>query len=177
MFCRPRESTRSSSSWKTLGSVARMGYGSVSQPWRNTSPGRNSWVQGRNFRFIVKLSVHYRCCSLLFLVDIGFFNQLYHFTFVSYLVYYHMFLLTNFSAIFWQQIDFVQRLLIKLLWSIKTIVPIVINTSLRAAKSYTATGKRWIWKNILLDQISCRLQSVSTQKWSFNPFSHPAEFL
>jgi len=38
-------------------------------------------------------------------------------------------MLTNISAI-WQQIFFVPLLLIKLLSSIKTIVPIVVNTSL-----------------------------------------------
>jgi len=63
-----------------------------------------------------------------------------------------MFLLTNFSAIIWQQIVFVSLLLIKLLSSIKTIVPIVVNTNLRTI-SYTMTGKKQVKKNILEGQI------------------------
>jgi len=47
-------------------------------PW-----GGISWVQGRNFHFIVKLPIH---CVVLFLIDIGSLNELHHFIFVSYLV-------------------------------------------------------------------------------------------
>jgi len=56
--------------------------------------------------------------------------------FVSYFVDYHTFLLTSLSAIFCQQIVFVPLLLIKLLSSIKTVVPIAVNNSLR-----TRTGE------------------------------------
>jgi len=51
---------------------------------------------------------------------------------------HHTFLLTSLSAIFCQQIVFVPLLLIKLLSSIKTVVPIAVNNSLR-----TRTGEEW----------------------------------
>jgi len=44
---------------------------------------------------------------LFFKVNIGSFNEIHHFIFVSYLVDYYTFLLTNFSANIWQQTVFV----------------------------------------------------------------------
>jgi len=49
-----------------------------------------------------------------------------------------MFFFTNFNVIIWQQIVFVPLVLIKLLPLIKTIVPIVVNTS-----PQTRTGEEW----------------------------------
>ena len=77
-----------------------------------------------------KLPIHYKCCTS-FQVVISSFNYLFHFIFVSFLVEYHTVLLTNFSSMIWLQIVYVLLLLINLLSSIKTVVPIVVNTSLR----------------------------------------------
>jgi len=56
---------------------------------------------------------------------------------------------------------FVPLLLIKLLSSIKIIVPIVVNTSLRNPTiSYTVTGKRQVRKNILEGQIFLRARVI-----------------
>jgi len=78
---------------------------------------------------------------------------------------YHTFLLTKYSAIIWQQIVFVPLALIKLLSSIKTIVPIVVNTSLRTrTTSFTLIGKRQVRKNILEDQIF-RQTRVIGEEW------------
>jgi len=81
-----------------------------------------SWVQGRNFHFIVKLPVDCKCCTF-FKSWHWLFELVIHFGGLSH------FLLTNFSAIIWQTV-FVPLLLIKLLSSMKTIVPIVVNTNL-----------------------------------------------
>ena len=64
---------------------------------------------------------------------------------LRYICNYHMFLLTNFSAIIWQQIVFVPLLLIKLLSSIKTVVPGVVNTSqrTRTGENERCLGKEW----------------------------------
>jgi len=86
--------------------------------------GGISWVQGRNFHFVVKLPTHCECCIFL---SLQWSFQLYHFICVCYLMDYHTFLLTNFGAMIWQQIVFVPHLLIKLLSSIKTTAPIVVN--------------------------------------------------
>jgi len=42
--------------------------------------GGISWVQGRNFNFIVKLRILCKCCTF-FSVDVGSFNWLYHFVY------------------------------------------------------------------------------------------------
>jgi len=47
---------------------------------------------------MVKFPFHCRYCTF-FKIDIGSFNELYHFIFVSYLLNKHMYMLTNFSAI------------------------------------------------------------------------------
>jgi len=47
---------------------------------------------------MIKLRIHCKR-STFFYVDVDSFNKVYHFIFVSYLVDYHMFLLTNFSGI------------------------------------------------------------------------------
>jgi len=90
--------------------------------------GGISWVQGRIFHFIVNysLQVLYVIFKLTLALSISYIT-----IFARYSVSYHTFLLTNFSAIIWQQIDFVPLLLIKFLSSIKTVVPIVVNTSVR----------------------------------------------
>ena len=77
----------------------------------------------------------------------------YHFIFVSYLVHYHKLKLslTNLSAIIWPE-SFFLLLLITLLSSMKTIVPFLVNTSLRT-RSYTVTGKKQVRKNMLENQI------------------------
>jgi len=92
----------------------------------------------------VTYSVYRKCCisflswHWLFQLVISLYRL-----FVSYLVDYHTVLLTNLSAIIWQQIVFVPLFLNKLLSSIKTIVPIVVNTSLGTRTiSYTVTGKK-----------------------------------
>ena len=56
---------------------------------------------------------------------------------------YHTFLLTNFSAIIWKHTVFVLLSLIKLLWSIKTIVLIVFNTSLRSRTGEESKVTKW----------------------------------
>jgi len=63
---------------------------------------------GRNFHFVVELPIQCNSCAS-FKVDIGFLNYFYHFMFISYWVDYRTFLLTNFSAINWEQIVFVPR--------------------------------------------------------------------
>jgi len=66
-------------------------------------------------------------------------------------------MLTNFSAIVWQQIFFVPLLLIRFLSSIKTIVPIVVNTSLRTRTQATQLQVRGRWEIIYCKiNYSCR---------------------
>jgi len=60
--------------------------------------------------------------------------------------------------------SFVPLALMKLLSSIKTIVPIVVNTSLRTRTiSYTLTGKRQVRKNILGDQMFLQTRVVGEE--------------
>ena len=76
---------------------------------------------------------------------------------------YHTLLLTNFSAFIGQQIVFVPLLLINLLSSIKTIVLIVVNTSL-----LTQTIRRWMKSTVMRRGIKTfrwRMKSSKISKW------------
>ena len=99
-------------------------YSSGSQPRRNYSPGRNFMSSGRNIYFMVKVPIH---CN-------SFFNWHWLFQLVislhickSFSTLSHVFV-DKFNAIICQRKNFVPRLSIKLLWSIRTIVPTVGNS-------------------------------------------------
>jgi len=58
--------------------------------------------------------------------------------------------------------SFFPLLLITLLPSTKTIVPIVVNTSLRT-RSYTVTGKKQVRRNILEDEIFLQTRVIGEE--------------
>ena len=62
--------------------------------------------------------------------------------------------------------SFFPLLLITLLSSMKTIVPIAVNTSLRT-RSYTVTGKKQVRKNILENQILLQTRVIGEEQKKF----------
>jgi len=70
--------------------IARCVYVSDSQPGRNSSPGRNFINSGEE---LVTYSLYSKCCTSF--LSLHWLFQFIIFIFVSYLVDYHTFLLTN----------------------------------------------------------------------------------